>query len=708
MELADGRFAGTDPRGRRQLIKQPVRYRVNQSHSHRRSSRHDSGSPVKKPRKFRPRSLKIEPLEARELMAVTASLSGAGVLTVTGSNSNDVVNFLQKNSRITIKDVSGSWTATEVKSIVVNLQGGDDVVSLASMANGGSEALSELVTINAGAGLERVRLNDGRDVYFSGVGKSLELAANNTAKLNGVAANVSASVNNLTSGTIATFNATTGALTVVGTSGNDNIRILRNNNLLTVNGVTGSWAAGTVQSIVVSLQGGTDLVTIDSTASGGNQALGIPLTVNSGSGANTVRIASDKQFTFNGLNHILRVATNGTGSYDGQAVTWVAPPNVPAPTPPAPPPPPPPPLPPPPTTITNWFDTNVNDAALRSLGHTLYLDGLVNRNDIISLLRNAGDGGVVDSTELADLRNIVSNTTLFGSLDYVRTLATYVVNSNYANRNYQGNTLGDLTAGSTNVKLDNLVNKWFLGLDRPTTTGTYRFFSGQLFVGGATYSDIHQGAIGDCYFLAALGEVALKSPSTITSMFFVNGDNTYTVKFFNSTGQAFYVTVDNVLPTDGGGNLFYASRGQRFSSTSNELWVALAEKAYAQLNEFGWSRPGQSSGQNSYAALDGGYIYAALGQISGRGTSAFTMTSAPTSFTSFVSAFNAGKMIGFASYANPAPGSGVIGGHAYAVVSYNAYDQTVTLFNPWGTEYGLVTLSWNQIKQNFMYFDRTV
>ena len=62
---------------------------------------------------------------------------------------------------------------------------------------------------------------------------------------------------------------------------------------------------------------------------------------------------------------------------------------------------------------------------------------------------------------------------------------------------------------------------------------------------------------------------------------------------------------------------------------------ALAEKAYAQLNEFGWSRAGLSqSGQNSYAALNGGYIYAALGQITGRGTSAFTMTSVPTSFSS--------------------------------------------------------------------------
>jgi hypothetical protein len=56
----------------------------------------------------------------------------------------------------------------------------------------------------------------------------------------------------------------------------------------------------------------------------------------------------------------------------------------------------------------------------------------------------------------------------------------------------------------------------------------------------------------------------------------------------------------------------------------------------------------------------------------------------------------------------PASGSGIVGSHAYAVVGYNANNQTVTLFNPWGIEYGLVTMTWAQIQQNFSYFDRTV
>ncbi len=175
-------------------------------------------------------------------------------------------------------------------------------------------------------------------------------------------------------------------------------------------------------------------------------------------------------------------------------------------------------------------------------------------------------------------------------------------------------------------------------------------------------------------------------------MFVVNGDGTYTVKFFNSN-VAHYVTVDSFLPTNSAGQLVYATRGAMYNNGGNELWVALAEKAYAQLNEFGWSRAvvAASSGKNSYAALDGGYLNAALNHITGSATVNFAMTSATNSFQTFVTAWNAGKMIGFASFQTTPAGSQVVGGHAYAVVGYNATNQTVTFFNPWGTEYGLVT-----------------
>ena len=122
----------------------------------------------------------------------------------------------------------------------------------------------------------------------------------------------------------------------------------------------------------------------------------------------------------------------------------------------------------------------------------------------------------------------------------------------------------------------------------------------------------------------------------------------------------------------------------------------------------GFSRAGlPGTGQNAYSAISGGYIYAGLNHISGQSTSPFTMTSYSTSFTTFVNAYNQGKMIGFASFATTPAGSGVVGSHAYAVVGYNSANQTVTLFNPWGTQYGLLTLTWSEIQASFQYFDRT-
>ena len=51
----------------------------------------------------------------------------------------------------------------------------------------------------------------------------------------------------------------------------------------------------------------------------------------------------------------------------------------------------------------------------------------------------------------------------------------------------------------------------------------------------------------------------------------------------------------------------------------------------------GWLRVGLTgNGQNSYAAIEGGYIYAALGQVTGQSTIAFTFTTNSDGFTSFL------------------------------------------------------------------------
>jgi Calpain family cysteine protease/Dockerin type I domain len=352
-----------------------------------------------------------------------------------------------------------------------------------------------------------------------------------------------------------------------------------------------------------------------------------------------------------------------------------------------------------PTPLPNWFDLNLQDAALRSLGSTLYADALIDRGDIMAILESAQDGNAVDWVELADLQQIVGNFSLFGALDHVWKLSSYVVSGNAANAKYQGQALGNLAAGASAEHLEKLVGKWFMGLDRPATPHEYSLASGTLFVDGASYADVVQGALSNCAIMATLAETAARDPGTISSMFIVNGDGTYVVRFYGA-GVAEYVTVDSYLPTSGG-NLVYAQHGMSVNDSSNELWVALAEKAYAQVGELGgFGR------QNSYASIQYLYAFTTLEQVTGQGTVGIAYTANSKSLSAFANAYHTGELICLMSNEAP-PAGGIASNHAYAVVDYDAATQTVTLFNPWGIGYGLTTLTWNQVQANFLYFDRT-
>lgn len=498
-----------------------------------------------------------------------------------------------------------------------------------------------------------------------------------------------------------------GTLNVTGSQYSDSLKFYQSGGIITLTGV-GSWSAASVKAISIDMGGGVDSVSFV-TPSGNAEKILTDITIKSSAGQDTAHFDGHDVSLASGTGHTFHVAPGGVATVDGVSLNWsmggsaVVPTPTPSPTPS--PGPAPDPAPSAPAYVPNWFD-NIADSALRSLGHNLYLDGKIDRNDILALLRNAEDGNVIDLTEFNDLKAIVGNAALFGGLDYVDQLATDVVAGNVANAHVVGTVLGNLAPNSSSLQMEQLINKWFLGLDRPAAGGAYRLTAGQLFVGGATYTDINQGYLGDCYFVSTLAETALKNPAIIANMFITNGDGTYTVRFFNN-GKPQYVTVDSYLPTDASGRLIYASVGSMYNNAGNELWVALAEKAYAEVNEVGFVRPGlPGNGQNSYAAIESGYINSAQSQITGQATVSFTATTGTTSFQSFVTAYNQGKEIGFASKTTPSSSS-VVGSHAYAVVGYDAAHQTVTLYNPWGIQYGLVTMTWAQIQGSFSYFDRT-
>ena len=221
----------------------------------------------------------------------------------------------------------------------------------------------------------------------------------------------------------------------------------------------------------------------------------------------------------------------------------------------------------------------------------------------------------------------------------------------------------------------------------PAADTAYSPVSGSLFgANGPTYLDVHQGAVGDCWLLASLAEVAVRNPSDIRNMFTDLGSITengsvvelYKVRFFNSAGAPWYVTVDTELPSGGG----YYDR-----VTNGVLWVALAEKAYAEANGAGYVTT-QYVGLDYYVALDGGDPSWALQAITGKPPSDYSINP-----TNIAAAWNAGRLIVLDSSTNA--GDNLIVGHfdaqgkaethSYAMIGYNASSSTpFELYNPWG------------------------
>jgi hypothetical protein len=193
-------------------------------------------------------------------------------------------------------------------------------------------------------------------------------------------------------------------------------------------------------------------------------------------------------------------------------------------------------------------------------------------------------------------------------------------------------------------------------------------------------TDVTQGYEGDCWLLASLAEVAARAPQDIVNMFHYYGDSVengarvqlYTVRFFNTQGAARYVTVDTELPNGG----TYYDRVQNPMGTQS-LWVALAEKAYAEATGLGYVASFHT-GIDSYDAIYSGYAQWALQAITGKPAGYYGFNS-----SNLAAAWNAGDMIVLTSDSNPT-NPYIVPTHAYAVVNYNG--STFEVFNPWGTD----------------------
>jgi Uma2 family endonuclease len=355
------------------------------------------------------------------------------------------------------------------------------------------------------------------------------------------------------------------------------------------------------------------------------------------------------------------------------------------------------------------YDLFLQDRALASVEESYAANGLVDRNTMLHVFGQVELQSQVSAADFADLQALVK-VPFYAMPGYVHNLADKAVNGNTANDHYEGSNLGNLHVGSFWWDLACLVDKWFYGGDRPEFAktgqmGTYQLASGTLFGNGIDgKADVDQGKVGDCYYIAALGETAYRTPNIINDMFIDNGDNTWTVRFFHD-GAPDFVTVDKYFPA-ANGKFIFDNIHQKLNNASNKLWVALAEKAYAQLAEEGWSR---SSSYNSYQSIDGGWSEDALKQITGFATSGHGLSSSTSDRDAVSNAFDNGKLVCLATK-DSGVASNVLANHFYILISASAETDQFILINPWGPQGGapwMLVLHWSDVAASFDHWSGT-
>jgi hypothetical protein len=215
-----------------------------------------------------------------------------------------------------------------------------------------------------------------------------------------------------------------------------------------------------------------------------------------------------------------------------------------------------------------------------------------------------------------------------------------------------------------------------------TPTYPLRRYTGPLFVGGVNSSDVRQGAIGNCYFPAAVGAVAHQMPKliedAITETTNAAGEREFNVRFFTRSGRMEMVTVDADLYTRSWGGPIYGTTGGSTDADKMELWFPILEKAFAK-----W--------KGSYDTIgNGGAPGDVLTALTGKPT-----TYLDTGYDSADAVFRAVKTAGDRKIPMTAgthddkklyTNTGVYADHAYSVLGAEETNgkKYILLRNPWG------------------------
>jgi hypothetical protein len=214
---------------------------------------------------------------------------------------------------------------------------------------------------------------------------------------------------------------------------------------------------------------------------------------------------------------------------------------------------------------------------------------------------------------------------------------------------------------------------------------------GDFFENAAEMFDPVQGAVGDCYFIAALSSVAWARTYTIMQRSRATGtaqDQFVDMIEFFQTGKSNKIEVTEKLPLLSPGNTFIYAR----SSEAGEIWPAVYEKAYAK-----W-RTNDTGDTPDITKIAGGDPVGACAQLTGL-TPYYYSNPALSEDDIYqkvrensISMKTFNPMVAWTYPSSPSPdvnynNAHIAANHAYSILGwqYASNQKYLILRNPWGT-----------------------
>lgn len=201
----------------------------------------------------------------------------------------------------------------------------------------------------------------------------------------------------------------------------------------------------------------------------------------------------------------------------------------------------------------------------------------------------------------------------------------------------------------------------------------------KVFDGPAKYSDVRQGALGDCYFLAALASIAHAQPEFIHDMFTHRdqwANDVYTTRWRLNGGDQ-DVVVNNKVPTLYHDSITAFAHGDD-AAASFTAWPIILEKAWAKIF-------------TNYKATEGGVWGTVL--TSAVAANVESATHHQSDMETVWHLLEKGTWqkwpmgAGTGSHGNPTK-YGLVAGHQYTVLQVTTVggQRAVEVFNPWNKD----------------------